>query len=89
MRALMLQAFYSIRSERQLVDRIDHDLLFRWFVELGIEAYLACGLIPRRGGPAAHCGLRFFGYSKQVAPSKVRFAAELFAGGRWIRNFGS
>ena len=37
MRALLLQAFYSIRSERQLVERIDHDLLFRWFVGLGIE----------------------------------------------------
>ena len=36
MRAL-LQAFYSIWSERQLVERIDHDLLFRWFVGLGIE----------------------------------------------------
>jgi hypothetical protein len=38
MRALLLQAFYSIRSERQLVERIDTDLLFRWFVGLGIEA---------------------------------------------------
>ena len=37
MRALLLQAFCSIRSERQLVERIDYDLLFRWFVGLGIE----------------------------------------------------
>jgi transposase len=37
LRALLLQAFYSIRSERQLVERIDYDLLFRWFVGLGIE----------------------------------------------------
>src|SRR5271170_3975172 len=37
MRALLPQAFYSIRSERQLVERIDYDLLFRWFVGLGIE----------------------------------------------------
>src|SRR5271168_890261 len=37
MHALVLQAFYSIRSERQLVERIDYDLLFRWFVGLGIE----------------------------------------------------
>ena len=37
MRALLLQAFYSIRSERRLVERIDYDLLFRWFVGLGIE----------------------------------------------------
>jgi transposase len=32
---LPLQAFYSIRSERQLVERMDYDLLFRWFVGLG------------------------------------------------------
>jgi transposase len=31
-RALLLQAFYSIRSERQLVERIDSDLLFRWLL---------------------------------------------------------
>src|SRR4051812_37516279 len=37
LRALLLQAFYSIRSERQPVERIDTDLLFRWFVGLGIE----------------------------------------------------
>jgi transposase len=37
LRALLLQAFYWIRSERQLVERIDYDLLFRWFVGLGIE----------------------------------------------------
>src|SRR5438477_9719452 len=37
MRAMLLQAFYSIRSERQLVERIGYDLLFRWFVGLGIE----------------------------------------------------
>ena len=37
LRALLLQAFYSIRSERQLVERLDYDLLFRWFVGLGIE----------------------------------------------------
>jgi transposase len=37
LRELLLQAFYSIRSERRLVERIDNDLLFRWFVGLGIE----------------------------------------------------
>lgn len=37
MRALLLQAFYTIRSERQLVERLDFDLLFRWFVGLGID----------------------------------------------------
>ena len=37
LRALLLQAFYSIRSERQLVERIDFNLLFRWFVGLGVD----------------------------------------------------
>jgi len=37
LRALLLQAFYTIRSERQLVERLDFDLLFRWFVGLGVD----------------------------------------------------
>lgn len=32
LKAMLLQALYSIRSERQLVERIDTDLLFRWFL---------------------------------------------------------
>src|SRR5919107_840372 len=35
LRAMLLQAFYSIRSERLLMERLDYDLLFRWFVGLG------------------------------------------------------
>jgi transposase len=37
LRALLLQALYTLRSERQLMERIDFDLLFRWFVGLGID----------------------------------------------------
>ena len=37
LRASLLQAFYSVRSERQLMERLDFDLLFRWFVGLGID----------------------------------------------------
>jgi transposase len=37
LRALLLQAFYSIRSERQLVERVEFDLLFHWFVGLGVD----------------------------------------------------
>src|SRR5271154_4386864 len=35
--ATLLQLLYSIRSERQLVERIEFDLLFRWFVGLSID----------------------------------------------------
>jgi len=37
LRAMLLQAFYSVRSERQLMERLETDLLFRWFVGLGID----------------------------------------------------
>jgi transposase len=33
-KALLLMALYSVRSERQLVERIDTDLLFRWFLDM-------------------------------------------------------
>jgi Transposase domain (DUF772)/Transposase DDE domain len=34
---MLLQAFYSVRSARQLMERIEFDLLFRWFVGIGID----------------------------------------------------
>jgi len=37
LRAMLLQAFYSVRSERQLMERLEFDLLFRWFVGLGAD----------------------------------------------------
>src|SRR6202047_4621223 len=37
LRASLLQAFYSVRSERQLMERLEFDLLFRWFVGLGVD----------------------------------------------------
>ena len=37
LRALLLQALYTIRSERQLIEQLDFNLLFRWFVGLGID----------------------------------------------------
>ena len=37
LRALLLQAFYSVRSERQLMERLEFDLLFRWFVGIGVD----------------------------------------------------
>lgn len=37
LKALLIMAVYSIRSERQLVERIDTDLLFRWFLDMTPE----------------------------------------------------
>src|SRR5208282_5774002 len=38
LRALLLQAFYSVRSERQLMEQLDYNLLFRWVVGLSMDA---------------------------------------------------
>jgi transposase len=36
-RALLLQALFSVRSERQLMEQLDYNLLFRWFVGLNMD----------------------------------------------------
>jgi transposase len=38
LRALLVQAFYSVRSERQLMEQLDYNLMFRWFVGLSMDA---------------------------------------------------
>src|SRR3977135_2132671 len=38
--ALLLQGFYGIRSERQLIEQLDYNLLFRWFV--GLSPAILC-----------------------------------------------
>ena len=37
LRALLLQVFYSIRSERMLVEQLNYNLLFRWFVGMEMD----------------------------------------------------
>jgi transposase len=38
LRATLLQAFFSVRSERMLMEQIDYNLLFRWFAGLPMDA---------------------------------------------------
>ena len=37
LRATLLQGFFSVRSERQLMEQVDYNLLFRWFVGLSLD----------------------------------------------------
>jgi transposase len=37
LRALLVQAFYTVRSERQLMEQLEYNLLFRWFVGLSMD----------------------------------------------------
>ena len=45
--ALLLQAFYSIRSEQQLVEQLNYNLLFRWFVGLSPDDPVWLSVIKR------------------------------------------
>lgn len=37
LRALLVQVFFSVRSERQLMEQLNYNLLFRWFVGLNVD----------------------------------------------------
>src|SRR5580765_6223427 len=37
LRAMLIQVFYSVRSERQLMEQIRYNLLYRWFIGLAID----------------------------------------------------
>jgi transposase len=37
LRALLLQALYTVRSERMLMEQLEYNVLFRWFVGLSME----------------------------------------------------
>ena len=57
LRALLVQAFYSVRSERQLVEQLDYNLLFRWFVGLGMDdAVWNHAVFFEEARPSAHQG---------------------------------
>jgi transposase len=38
LRALLIQAFFSVRSERQLMEQLTYNMMFRWFVGLSMDA---------------------------------------------------
>jgi transposase len=51
--ALLLQVFYGIRSERQLMEQLDYNLLYRWFV--GYRRTTRCGTRPPSRRTATGC----------------------------------
>lgn len=53
LRALLLQVLYSVRSERLLMEQLEYNLLFRWFVGLSMDA--PCGSRPSSRRIAIAC----------------------------------
>ncbi|AUX78930.1 transposase [Sinorhizobium fredii] len=81
LRAMLLQAFYWIRSERLLMERLGYDLLFRWFVGIGINGRRSAiyGRTTRHSGYGVSLRIRkrieeAFGWIKTVAgQDKTKF----------------
>ena len=42
LRTLLLQVLYTVRSERLLLEQLDYNLLFRWFVGLNMARFFNC-----------------------------------------------
>jgi transposase len=82
LQALLLQAFYSIRSERQLVEQLNWNLLFRWFVDLPADAPVwdATGFTHNRERFAEHGLVRaFFNGVVQEALAKGLASSDHFS----------
>lgn len=58
LRAQLLQIFYSIRSERLLMEQLDYNLLFRWFVGMDMDADLGADRLHQESRSAAQSGDR-------------------------------
>ncbi len=68
LRAMLLQVLYSIRSEPQLMEQTEYNLLFRWFIGLSMDD-VVCSDFPRRRRPRTRTRVRNFhgGLCKTIA----------------------
>lgn len=92
LKALLLMALYSVRSERQLCEQIDLNLLFRWFLDMhpGDEAFDATSFTKNRGRLEAH-GLTaaFFNAVVAEAVAKDLCSEHFSVDGTLIESFAS
>jgi Transposase domain (DUF772) len=72
LRALLLQMLYTVRSERLLMEQLDYNFLFRWFVGLNILA-----IVKRSIGRSRRLGRGRYSQLRESSPSrKIRFLSE-------------
>src|SRR2546427_3062781 len=76
LRVLLLQIFYSVRSERLLMEQLQYNLLFRWFVGMEMdEEVWNHAVFSKNRGAAAERGDR-----RGVFPAGARAGAAVFVG---------
>jgi transposase len=73
LRALLLQVFYSVRSERLLMEQLNYNLLFRWFVGLEIDDAVWNRRTCRVGHPFLAFQLLRAGRTNASAPTRANY----------------
>ena len=76
LRALLLQMLYSVRSERLLMEQLDYNLLFRWFVGLSMDDEGEMQHVLQEPGAIAGRGYCGSFLSRRVGRSASRRTAE-------------
>lgn len=93
LKALLLQCLYSLRSERQLVERIDTDLLFRWFLDMdpAEDAFDATAFTHNRQRLKGHgiIGAFFDGIVRRVLEAKLASEEHFSVDGTLIESYAS
>lgn len=93
LKALLLQCLYSLRSERQLVERIDTDLLFRWFLDMdpAEDAFDATAFTHNRQRLEDHGLIAAFfdGIVRRVLEAKLASEEHFSVDGTLIESYAS
>jgi hypothetical protein len=69
LRALLLQAFYTIRSETQLMEQLHYNLLYPWFVGLGVDEPVWMPTADANGRWKRRLRIRLVGAKRKAARS--------------------
>ena len=86
LRASLIQTLHSIRSERALIDHIDYNLLYRWFVGLGMDEKV--GATPPSAPTAIGCWAKALpaGSSTRCCTWRSGKACSRMSTSRWMAH---
>ena len=79
LRAMLIQVFYNIRSERQLMEQLQYNLLFRWFIGLAMddEVWVPTVFMKNRERPIKHDAvIEFFNEVVAIVQKKCLLSGE-------------
>ena len=82
LRAMLIQILYSIRSERQLMEQVQYNLLFRWFIGLAMddEVWVPTVFMKNRERLIKHdAAFKFFNEVVAIAEKKCLISGEHFS----------